>query len=220
VGSVVPKSGAVVTTDPYPMGPAGTCYAHGAATRNAGQVAVPPGWTQRNAIRPTRARRVRRRRGFPLSSGVPAGWPHSPSSLSSNTGLRAVAADMDDMDILFFHLLHGNRGRGCARASPASRARGWLAAGGRAGGASGPAGRARPGGGEPGDAAALLPLRSAPLLISKPGCAPRPQPGAWPAAGKAGSGRQQPAAPAVRPASRSLARSLSSPGPPTRPAAR
>ena len=103
--------------------------------------------------------------------------PFSPSSLSSNTGLRAVAADMDE-PILFFHLLHGNRGRGCARASPVSLARGWPAAGGGgAGGASGPAGRARPGGGEPGGAAALLPLRSAPLLMAGPECAPRPEPG-------------------------------------------
>lgn len=47
-----------------------------------------------------------------LSPGVPAELPHLPSSLSSNTGFRAVAADMEDMDILFFHLLHGNRGRG------------------------------------------------------------------------------------------------------------
>lgn len=68
------------------------------------------------------------------------------------------------------------------RASPASRARGWLAAGGgKAGDTSEPAGRARPGGGEAGGAAALLPLLSAPLLIARPGYAQRPKLGTWPA---------------------------------------
>lgn len=46
------------------------------------------------------------RRGRPqCAPQVPAARPFSPSSLSSNTGLRAAAADMED-PILFFHLLH------------------------------------------------------------------------------------------------------------------
>lgn len=96
----------------------------------------------------------------------------SPSSLSSNTGLRAVAADMDEL-IRFFHLLHANSGRGCARASPESR-RGWPGPGG-----------CGAGGGEPGGAPALLPLRSAPpLLMARPGSAPQPGLGAWPSPGR------------------------------------
>lgn len=75
--------------------------------------AVPPRWRLcPNAekchlrVRPAIVREVSRGPGTRLSPGVPSGRFHSPSSLSSNTGLRVLAADMDDIDILFFHLLH------------------------------------------------------------------------------------------------------------------
>lgn len=57
-------------------------------------------------VRPATVRKVSMGPGTRLSPGVPSGRIHSPSSLSSNTGLRVLAADMDDIDILFFHLLH------------------------------------------------------------------------------------------------------------------
>lgn len=77
------------------------------------QELVPPRWRLHpNAekchprVCPKTAHEVSRGPGTRLSLGVPSGRFHSPSSLSSNTGLRALAADMDDIDILFFHLLH------------------------------------------------------------------------------------------------------------------
>lgn len=131
VGGVAPEPGASTITDSHlerrARASSVRCAVTGNRTRHGDfsrgtivspetqtpREVVPPRWRLRpNAekchprYRPETAREVSRGPGTRLSPGVPSGRFHSPSSLSSNTGLRALAADMDDIDILFFHLLH------------------------------------------------------------------------------------------------------------------